>query len=561
MAYNRLKSIMVQQDRTVLLDVRHPSADDVRAQLAKFADLVKCPFPIYTYKITPLSLWNAASRGLTCDEVIHFLRQHSKMTVPVTMLRYIDRIMRRYGLIRLEQHEQDTLRLTIDHLDFVQELCKKKETKNFLDHKLDSHTFVIAQEDRGLLKQAFTQAGYPVVDLVGYQDGESLQITWNVREEGKRLSLRPYQREALHAFLGEGSGTGGDGIVVLPCGAGKTIIGIAAMVKLGKACLILTPNVTSVKQWKSEILDKTSLSPEQVGEYTSEKKQVYPVTLVTYQMLTYRSSKAGTFKHMDLFKQRAWGFIIYDEVHLLPAPVFRATAQIQAARRLGLTATLVREDGREEDVFSLVGPKRYEIAWKTLERQGWIAQVFCEEIRVPLSTSIRSLYVNASKRKQYRIAGENPAKLDAVYNILKKHQSKPALIIGQYLDQLRYIAKQLSAPLITGQMPQHKRDECYQAFKSGKFPVLVVSKVANCAIDLPDATLAIQVSGSFGSRQEEAQRLGRILRPKEGDNRAWFYTIVSANTKEEEFALNRQMFLLAQGYQYRIVTQEERSYG
>lgn len=558
MTFYDSKPLVVQRDLTVLLDVRHAHAENVRSELATISDLVKSPHPIHMYRISSLSLWNAAASGKSCEKVIRFLQEHSKTALPNEVIQHISKVMQKYGLIRLESHGK-SLRLVIDSREAFQELSKNKTIQSYLKDQLGSQTFAVSWHTRGLLKQAFIQAGYPVMDLAGYQQGEPMEVEMKQENSTGIFKLRPYQREAVQAFFGMNGKMGGDGLLVLPCGAGKTIIGIQAMATIKKACLILTSNGTSVRQWKKEIVDKTTLKPEQIGEYTKDRKQVRSVTIATYQILTWRKSKNAPFIHLDLFKQKEWGLIIYDEVHLLPAPVFRATAHIQAARRLGLTATLVREDGREADVFSLVGPKRYDMPWKTLEQQGWIANVSCEEIRVPLAMERHIEYMNATSREKLRIAGENPAKLDVVERLLKQHHSdnQPVLIIGQFLDQLHQFAKRFQAPMISGQMSQRERDHWYDAFKKGEVPILVVSKVANFAIDLPDASLAIQVSGSFGSRQEEAQRIGRILRPKTGDNRAWFYTIVSANTKEQDFAGKRQMFLLEQGYRYRVRTVEE----
>jgi DNA excision repair protein ERCC-3 len=412
----------------------------------------------------------------------------------------------------------------------------------------------VRRESRGELKQELIKLGYPVSDLAGYHPGEPLRIGLK-RElpDGRRFALRDYQEAAVEAFYRGGSLHGGSGVLVLPCGAGKTIIGIAAMARLGCATLVLTSNVTSVRQWKREILEKTELTAEQVGEYSGEAKEVKPVTIATYQILTYRKGKEGPFAHIELFNLRDWGLIVYDEVHLLPAPVFRMTADIQATRRLGLTATLVREDGREEDVFSLIGPKRCELPWKQLERAGWIAAVTCIEVRAPLPAERRAAYAAAEARRQFRLAGENPAKLDVVRKLLERHKNEPTLIIGQYLGQLKLLSELTGAPVISGEVPHEERERLYAAFKGGSLRVLIVSKVANFAVDLPDASVAIQVSGSFGSRQEEAQRLGRILRPKPGENAAHFYSIVSRDTKEQEFAMKRQLFLVEQGYEYRIV--------
>ena len=552
MAYDRTKPLIVNKDMTVTAESEHADYERIRHELCRIAELVKLPGRLHTYRISPMSLWNAAAAGMTYERVIQFLQLHSKWDVPAEVCRSIAKIMGRYGLIRLEEHDGELL-LVADGTEFAERLADCPSIRSCLKERLGPNLFSVYPESRGKLKRELIREGYPAVDLAGYLRGEPLDIRLAERTaDGRPFRLRDYQREAVDAFYDNGSRRGGSGLLVLPCGAGKTVIGIAAMARVGEASLILTSSGTSVRQWKREILDKTNLTEEQVGEYTGDRKEVRPVTIATYQILTHRPSTESDFSHMRLFQERQWGLIIYDEVHLLPAPVFRATAEIQATRRLGLTATLVREDGREEDVFSLVGPKRYDVPWKTLERQGWIAEVVCEEVRVPLPESERMRYLRAPARERHRIAGENPEKLRAVGRLLENHAGMPALVIGQYLRQLKAIAEAFGAPLVSGRMKQDEREEWYRRFREGRLPLLVVSKVANFALDLPDASLAIQVSGSFGSRQEEAQRLGRILRPKSGDNTAYFYTVVSADTREQDDAFRRQMFLLEQGYRYRI---------
>ena len=552
MAYDRTKPLIVNKDMTVTAESEHADYERIRHELCRIAELVKLPGRLHTYRISPMSLWNAAAAGMTYERVIQFLQLHSKWDVPAEVCRSIAKIMGRYGLIRLEEHDGELL-LVADGTEFAERLADCPSIRSCLKERLGPNLFSVYPESRGKLKRELIREGYPAVDLAGYLRGEPLDIRLAERTaDGRPFRLRDYQREAVDAFYDNGSRRGGSGLLVLPCGAGKTVIGIAAMARVGEACLILTSSGTSVRQWKREILDKTNLTEAEVGEYTGDRKEVRPVTIATYQILTHRPSTESDFSHMRLFQERQWGLIIYDEVHLLPAPVFRATAEIQATRRLGLTATLVREDGREEDVFSLVGPKRYDVPWKTLERQGWIAEVVCEEVRVPLPESERMRYLRAPARERHRIAGENPEKLRAVGRLLENHAGMPALVIGQYLRQLKAIAEAFGAPLVSGRMKQDEREEWYRRFREGRLPLLVVSKVANFALDLPDASLAIQVSGSFGSRQEEAQRLGRILRPKSGDNTAYFYTVVSADTREQDDAFRRQMFLLEQGYRYRI---------
>ncbi|MED4600800.1 DEAD/DEAH box helicase [Paenibacillus validus] len=551
--FHKDRPLVVQHDFCILLETRHPQFEEMRAELIRYADLVKSPDNMHTYRMSSLSLWNAAAAGVTAEDVIAFLEANSKFGVPVSVKQDIRRFIERYGLVRLERLG-DELLLISDDIDIIKEMARYKSLRSYGLCQLDERTLRFSAQYRGLLKQELVKLGFPVEDLAGYSRGESLPIQLRSDAAGTgAFALRDYQRSAVDSFYREGSMQGGSGVLVLPCGAGKTVIGIAAMGKLSCATLILTTNSTSVKQWKREILDKTDLTEDMVGEYTGLQKEVRPVTIATYQILTYRKSKNESFVHMDLFNKRDWGLIVYDEVHLLPAPVFRVTADIQATRRLGLTATLIREDGREEDVFSLVGPKRYEMPWKTLESQGWIASVECVELRVPLPPAEMEAYRSAAERERMRIASNNRAKLDVVDGLLRKHEGEQVIVIGQYLEQLHKLAERTGAPMISGEMPHDKREALYHSFRSGEIPVLIVSKVANFAVDLPDAAVAIQVSGSFGSRQEEAQRLGRILRPKSGENKAYFYTIVSEDTKEQEFAMNRQLFLIEQGYNYRMV--------
>ncbi|XOK58746.1 DNA repair helicase XPB [Paenibacillus elgii] len=552
MTFHKDRPLIVQTDFCVLLEVRHPAFEEARAGLAKFADLVKSPENIHTYRMSSLSLWNAAAAGLTSEEIIGFLDRLAKFGVPAAVKQDIRRFVERYGLVRMERLGDDLLLISKD-VEAIKEMVSFRSLRSYGLCQVDSQTLRFSARYRGLLKQELVKLGFPVEDLAGYSRGESLPIRLRTEEGGgQAFELREYQRSAVDSFYREGSLHGGSGVLVLPCGAGKTVIGIAAMGKLSCATLILTSNSTSVRQWKREILDKTDITEELVGEYTGMQKEVRPITVATYQILTYRKSKDDPFVHMDLFNKRDWGLIVYDEVHLLPAPVFRVTADIQATRRLGLTATLIREDGREEDVFSLVGPKRYEMPWKELETQGWIASVECVEIRVPMADKEKEAYLAAAPRQKMREASVNPGKLKVVRELLDKHDGEQILIIGQYLEQLRQLAAATKLPMISGEMPYEEREALYAGFRSGTVPVLIVSKVANFAVDLPDATVAIQISGSFGSRQEEAQRLGRILRPKAGTNRAVFYTLVSEDTKEQEFALNRQLFLIEQGYRYRI---------
>ncbi|WP_308634504.1 DNA repair helicase XPB [Paenibacillus silvisoli] len=548
------RPLCVQADFTVLLDERHQDAEAAREQLCRFADLVKRPGHLHTYRISPMSLWHAASLGMTPQDMLRVLAAYSCYEIPLPVSSGIRKLADRYGKLMLQQTEDGRL-LLLGEEELLATLGANKTIGGFL-HPAEapqSEKRSVRPEARGLLKQELIRMGYPVLDLAGYRHGEALDVEMREKSvSGRQFQLRDYQERAVNLFYREGQADGGSGVLVLPCGAGKTIIGLAALARLRCDTLILTSNVTSVHQWKAELLDKTTLSEEQIGTYASSAKEVRPVTIATYQILTNRRQKGDEYGNMRIFGQRNWGLIIYDEVHLLPAPVFRMTADLQATRRLGLTATLVREDGREEDVFSLIGPKRFDLPWKTLESRSWIASLSCTEIRLPLAHEELESYVAAEEKSKVRIAGENSAKIGVVRRLLQVHEGKPALVIGQYLTQLHRLAEELGAPVLTGELPHDERARLYDDFKAGRIPVLVVSKVANFAVDLPDAAVAIQVSGSYGSRQEEAQRIGRILRPKSGDNQAWFYTLVSQGTRETDYASRRQLFLLEQGYQYEL---------
>lgn len=556
MSYRPDLPMIVQSDRTILLETQHPLFTEARQAISGFAELIKSPEYMHTYRITPLSLWNAAAGGMTPEQVSEALTTYSKYGVPPTIVRELEETMSRYGRIRLEKSGDDILLISDDSL-ILTELTSYKSVAQLLDESRADEGFIIKPYARGLIKQELIHLGYPVQDIAGYTAGESCPVSWReITAAGRPFALRSYQEEAVRAFHSGGAATGGSGVLVLPCGAGKTVIGLGAICQLQTATLIVTTNTTSVRQWISEILDKTGLDPSLVGEYTGDRKEVKPITVATYQILTFRPSAEDEFPHMKLFSERDWGLIIYDEVHLLPAPVFRVTSGIQATRRLGLTATLVREDGREEDVFTLIGPKKYEVPWKIMEEQGWIAEALCREIRLPFEPKWREAYARASTRQKFRIAAENPRKLEVVRYLLDQHSHDQVLIIGQYVDQLDQMAAALGLPLITGKVPESERELLYQQFKKGEIKRLIVSKVANFAVDLPDANVAIQISGTFGSRQEEAQRLGRILRPKPDDNKAHFYTLVTRDTREQEFSLHRQLFLVEQGYPYDIIEME-----
>lgn len=550
---------ITRNDRTILLECGHPGYEEARAVLADFAELIKSPPVYHTYRITPLSLWNAAAGGQEAEAVIAKLRRLSRWGIPSGLEGEIRQLMARYGTLQLRTHETDPLLITLsaDQSGLLDELEGSLILKELGWHRAGPLQSYCPKSNRGLLKQELTGLGYPVLDYAGFRDGQELKLAWTEEAgqgagiSGEAFGLRDYQRDAIRQFQGIG-GIGGSGVVVLPCGAGKTVVGIAVLEHLQCETLILTSSTTSVEQWRGELLQRTTLNVDEVGEYSGEKREVRPVTVATYQILTHRTAKGGPFVHMNLFNERNWGLIIYDEVHLLPAPVFRATADIQATRRLGLTATLVREDGREGDVFSLIGPKCYDLPWKVLERQGWIAAVDCTEVIVPMDERLRQQYIYAGAKEQFRLAAGNQAKAAAAASIAAAHAGAAILVIGQYLDQLEQLAETLGAPLITGKTTQKERSALYAAFNEGRLPLLVVSKVANFAVNLPDASVAIEVSGAFGSRQEEAQRLGRILRPKPGDNKAYFYTLVSGDSREQEFALRRRMFLTEQGYDYAV---------
>ncbi len=552
--------LIIQGDRTILLDVHAPRADEARNALIPFAELEKSPEHLHTYRITPLSLWNAASAGFTPDVVSDTLDGFSRFPVPPAVRTWVVETMARFGSIRMiPSDDPDYLVLTTDIPLVYRELEASRQMKKYLVPS-GTDEFRLAVLDRGTVKQELLKLGWPVQDEAPLKDGDPLEIS--LREttlSGSPLVIRDYQRTAAAALVGDkGPGTG-FGTIVLPCGSGKTVVGMTVMEMLATSTLILTTNVAAVHQWAAELVDKTTLTREEIGEYTGDKKEIQSVTIATYQILTWRPDKESPFPHFSIFRERAWGLIIYDEVHLLPAPVFRVTAEIQTVRRCGLTATLVREDGCEGDVFSLVGPKRYDVPWKDLEEQGWIATARCMEIRVPLATEHEIDYAVAGQRQKYRIASENPAKYAVVLELIREHEGDSILVIGQYLKQLEKIASELGVPIITGKTPNAERDRIYGEFRSGAMKVIVVSKVANFAIDLPDASVAIQISGTFGSRQEEAQRLGRILRPKDKDSH--FYTIVTARTVEEDFAANRQKFLAEQGYEYSITRWDEMTGG
>lgn len=544
--------LIVQGDHTVLAEVDSPRYLAARDALARFAELIKSPEHIHTYRITPLSIWNACAAGVTPDEIVQTLIEFSKYETPAHVAVEIRDYASRYGRLRLTRDE-DGLVLSAADAPLAEQASRSKHVAPLLVERISPLAFRVDPAERGRLKQALVKIGFPAEDLAGYRAGEPLAIKLRTSTTaGQPFALRHYQQDAADVFYASGAARGGSGVIVLPCGAGKTVVGIACMAAVQASTLVLTTNITATRQWISEILDKTTLHADQVSEYNGRAKDVRPVTVATYSIMTWRESKEADFIHLSLFDERNWGLIIYDEVHLLPAPVFQVTAGLQARRRLGLTATLVREDGREDDVFALIGPKKVDVPWKVLETQGWIATAACTEVRMPLPEELRMTYALAESRNKFRIASENPRKLAVVRQLLAEHADESALIIGMYVDQIKAIANELDVPVITGSTSQRRRDELFEEFKSGRLRVLAVSKVANFAVDLPDASVAIQISGTYGSRQEEAQRLGRILRPKAGRNQAHFYTLVSRDTVEQDFALKRQLFLCEQGYAYNI---------
>ncbi len=561
--------LIVQGDRTVLLEVNSPDYEAARDHLARFAELEKSPEYIHTYRISALSLWNAAAAGLDAQEIIEGLENLAKYPLPDNVVFEIRDAIGRYGRVRLTQDPFDAtrLRLTSDESILLVELERNRYLKGYVLDRLGPHTLQVPASRRGHVKQALVKAGFPAEDLVGYLVGAAMPFQLRASTLGDEpFTIRGYQRDAADVFWANGSDAGGAGVIVLPCGAGKTIVGMAAMEKTQTNTLILTPSTVAARQWREELLDKTSLTPDMIGEYTGERKEIRPVTVTTYQILTHR--RRGTkadgnvpleeqYPHFALFSEGDWGLIIYDEVHLLPAPVFRITAELQARRRLGLTATLVREDEREEDVFSLIGPKKYDVPWHDLERQGWIAPAVCYEIRVEMTDAERMDYIMAEQRQKYRVAADNSLKLGILDRLLTYHKGDRVLIIGMYLEQLEKIAQRYGYPIITGKTRIAEREELYEQFRTGVISTLVVSKVANFSIDLPDASVAIQISGTFGSRQEEAQRLGRILRPKSDGRQAYFYSIVTKETVDQDFSANRQRFLTEQGYRYLILYGDE----
>jgi DNA excision repair protein ERCC-3 len=538
--------LIVQSDKTVLLEVDHPQANDARIAIAPFAELERAPEHVHTYRITPLALWNARAAGHDAEQVVDALTTYSRFPVPQPLLIDVVDVMGRFGRLQIANHPAHGLVMSTTDRAVLTEVARNKKISPMLGARVDEDTVLVHPSERGRLKQALLKVGWPAEDLAGYVDGEAHPIALDERD----WHLRDYQRMAADAFW-----AGGSGVIVLPCGAGKTLVGAAAMAKAQATTLILVTNTVAGRQWKRELIARTSLTEEEIGEYSGEKKEVRPVTIATYQVITRKTK--GEYRHLELFDSRDWGLVVYDEVHLLPAPVFRMTADLQSRRRLGLTATLVREDGREGDVFSLIGPKRYDVPWRDIEAQGWIAPAECTEVRVTLTDAERLDYATAEAEERYKLAATALTKTPVIKSIVAKHAGEPTLVIGAYLDQLEMLGDELDAPVIQGSTRNKEREELFDKFRRGEIRTLVVSKVANFSIDLPEASVAIQISGTFGSRQEEAQRLGRLLRPKGDGRQAHFYSIVSRDTVDTEYAAHRQRFLAEQGYAYHIVDADD----
>jgi DNA excision repair protein ERCC-3 len=538
--------LIVQSDKTLLLEVDHPAAEPCRQAIAPFAELERAPEHVHTYRLTPLGLWNARAAGHDAEQVVDVLLEYSRYPVPHALLVDVAETMARYGRLQLLKHPEHGLVLHALDVPVLEEVLRSKKVLPLIGQRLDREHVAVHTSERGHLKQVLLKLGWPAEDLAGYVNGEAHPIT--LAEDG--WSLRDYQRQAVDGFW-----HGGSGVVVLPCGAGKTIVGAAAMARACATTLILVTNTVSARQWRDELLRRTSLTEHEIGEYSGSRKEIRPVTVATYQVMT--TKRKGAYSHLELFDARDWGLVVYDEVHLLPAPIFRMTADLQARRRLGLTATLIREDGREGDVFSLIGPKRYDAPWKDIEAQGYIAPADCVEVRVTLPERDRLIYATAEPEERYRLCATADEKTKVVEALVRQHAGEPTLVIGQYIDQLDDLGNRLDAPVLKGETTVTERQRLFDAFRHGEITTLVVSKVANFSIDLPEASVAIQVSGSFGSRQEEAQRLGRVLRPKADGRAARFYAIVARDTLDQDFAAHRQRFLAEQGYAYRIVDADD----
>ena len=538
--------LIVQSDKTLLLDIDHAMSTECRRAIAPFAELERSPEHIHTYRLTNLGLWNARAAGHDAEMVIDTLIKYSRYAVPHSILVDVAETMSRYGRLRLEANPIHGLILVTTDTAVLEEVIRAKKIAPLLGVRIDNETVAVHPSQRGQIKQSLLRLGWPAEDFAGYVDGQAHEIELKQTD----WKIRPYQELAAEGFW-----HGGSGVVVLPCGAGKTIVGAAAMAHAKATTLILVTNTVAARQWREELLKRTTLNEDEIGEYSGAKKEIRPVTIATYQVMTKK--KDGVYAHLDLFDTHDWGLIIYDEVHLLPAPIFRFTADIQSRRRLGLTATLVREDGMEGEVFSLIGPKRFDVPWKEIESQGYIAPAQCVEVRVNLSETERLSYATAEPEERYRFCATTRTKRNVVESLVAHHAGEQILVIGQYIDQLDELSEVLGVPLIKGETPVKEREVLFNKFRTGEISCLVVSKVANFSIDLPDATIAIQVSGAFGSRQEEAQRLGRILRPKSDGRSATFYSVVSRDTIDQDFAQNRQRFLAEQGYAYKIIDADD----
>lgn len=554
---NKDAPLIVQGDGTILLDVSARDFEEIRNFMLVFAELLKSPEYIHTYRITLVSLWNAASLNYTSQSIIDFLKKYTSYEIPKNIIKQIKTSIEKYGKVKIIK-EDEKYYLISDDRDIIDEILHYKAVVKYIKKEIDDNKIEIDPIYRGHIKLALINIGYPVQDLAGYKDGE--EYRFNLREKlissGESFVLRDYQKNSADAFYANGRPEGGAGVISLPCGTGKTIVGLDIMHRIQNKTLIIVTGVTACRQWREEILDKTDIPPEDIGEYNGLNKEIKPITIATYKILTYRKNKESPFVHFEIFFRKNWGLVIYDEVHLLPAPIIKLTSEIQSMRRLGLTATLIREDGLEKDVFCLIGPKKFDMPWRELEEKKFIAEAYCYDIRIPLDESHREDYIISSDKIKFRIASENILKYDIVKKIIEKLKGKNILIIGQYLSQLDEMQKRTGYTIITGKTPQSERDIIYKKFKSGEIKTLIVSKVANLAVDLPDANVLIQISGTFGSRQEEAQRLGRVLRPKKGENKSYFFSIITNDTKEEDFSHKRQLFLTEQGYHYELLDKD-----
>ncbi len=554
---NKDAPLIVQGDGTILLDVSARDFEEIRNFMLVFAELLKSPEYIHTYRITLVSLWNAASLNYTSQSIIDFLKKYTSYEIPKNIIKQIKTSIEKYGKVKIIK-EDEKYYLISDDRDIIDEILHYKAVVKYIKKEIDDNKIEIDPIYRGHIKLALINIGYPVQDLAGYKEGE--EYRFNLREKlissGENFVLRDYQKNSADAFYANGKPEGGAGVISLPCGTGKTIVGLDIMHRIQNKTLIIVTGVTACRQWREEILDKTDIPPEDIGEYNGLNKEIKPITIATYKILTYRKNKESPFVHFEIFFRKNWGLVIYDEVHLLPAPIIKLTSEIQSMRRLGLTATLIREDGLEKDVFCLIGPKKFDMPWRELEEKKFIAEAYCYDIRIPLDESHREDYIISSDKIKFRIASENILKYDIVKKIIEKLKGKNILIIGQYLSQLDEMQKRTGYTIITGKTPQSERDIIYKKFKSGEIKILIVSKVANLAVDLPDANVLIQISGTFGSRQEEAQRLGRVLRPKKGENKSYFFSIITNDTKEEDFSHKRQLFLTEQGYHYELLDKD-----